>query len=450
MVDIVSPMNPADYKSFFKGKRITLMGLGLLGRGAGDAEFLAKCGAVLTVTDLKSEEELRPSLTKLKKYKDIRYVLGKHDIADFHNVDLVVKNAGVPLHSPYIAEAHAQGIPVEMSASLFARFAPGPIVGVTGTRGKSTITHLVYEMLKASGKKVHLGGNVRGVSTLGLLPKVKPGDITVLELDSWQLQGFGEARISPQVAVFSNLLEDHRNYYKSDPEQYFKDKAQIFLHQDKGGVLVAGRGIAKQIRTIVKEHEWKGKLILPSELPPSFKLAIPGEHNRENAALAVEAVRALGVPENVMRETLANFIGLPGRLEFVREVRGVKVYNDTNATTPDATRAALAALAPQKPILIMGGADKELDMSKLLLVLPKHTKKIILLPGTGTDKLVLSAVLEKKVVRVTNLSGAIREAFDATEKGDVILFSPAFASFGLFQNEYDRGEKFLKLIRALK
>lgn len=450
MVDIVSLMHPADYKAFFKGKRITLMGLGLLGRGVGDAEFLAKCGAVLTVTDLKSEKELRASLAKLKKYKSIRYVLGKHDLADFHDVDLIVKNAGVPLHSPYIAEAKAQGIPVEMSASLFARFSPGPIVGVTGTRGKSTITHLLYEMLKASGAKVHLGGNVRGVSTLALLPKVKPGDITVLELDSWQLQGFGEAGISPSVAVFSNLLADHKNYYKSDPDQYFKDKAQIFLHQDKNGFLVAGREIAKRIRTIAKEKSWKGKLLLPDELPPSFKLAIPGEHNRENAALAVEAARVLKVPERVIRETLANFIGVPGRLEFVREVRGVKVYNDTTATTPDATRAALAALAPAKPILIMGGADKDLDMSKLLIVLKSQVKRIVLLPGTGTDKLMLPKALEEKTVRVTNLSGAVREAFEEAEKGDIILFSPAFASFGMFQNEFDRGEKFLKLIRALK
>ncbi|HYF10306.1 MAG TPA: UDP-N-acetylmuramoyl-L-alanine--D-glutamate ligase [Candidatus Paceibacterota bacterium] len=447
---IVSFMPERDYKSFFKGKRITVMGLGLLGRGAGDAEFLAKCGAILTVTDLKSEKELRPSLAKLKKYKGIRYVLGKHDLADFHDVDLILKNAGVPLHSPYIAEAHAQGIPVAMSASLFARFSPGPIVGVTGTRGKSTITHLIYEMLRAAGRKVHLGGNVRGVSTLGLLPKVKPGDITVLELDSWQLQGFGEAKISPPVAVFSNLLDDHRNYYKSDPEQYFKDKAQIFLHQDKSGVLVAGREIAKKIRAIAKEHGWKGKLLLPKDLPPAFTLGVPGEHNRENAALAVEAARVLGVSEPVIRETLANFIGLPGRLEFVRELRGVKIYNDTNATTPDATRAALAALAPVKPILIMGGADKELDMKKLLAVLPKHTKKIVLLPGTGTDKLAFPPSLGRKTVRVTNLAGAIREALDGAEKGDVILFSPAFASFGMFQNEYDRGERFLRLVRALK
>lgn len=443
-------MRSADYKTFFKGKRVTLMGLGLLGRGVGDAEFLAKCGAILTVTDLKSEKELHSSLAKLKKYKSIRYVLGKHDLADFQEADLVVKSAGVPLESPYVAEARSHGIPVTMSTALFGRFTEGTIVGITGTRGKSTITHLLYEMLKASGARVHLGGNVRGVSTLALLPTVKPGDITVLELDSWQLQGFGEEGLSPHVAVFSNLLADHKNYYKSDPDQYFKDKAQIFLHQDKNGFLVAGREIARRIRIVAKEKGWKGKLLLPHELPSSFKLAIPGEHNRENAALAVEAARVLKVPERVIRETLANFIGVPGRLEFVREVRGVKVYNDTTATTPDATLAALDALPPAKPILIMGGADKELDMSRLVKVLPRAVKKLVLLPGSGTEKLQLPKVLGERVVRVTNLAGAVREALDGAGKGDVILFSPAFASFGMFINEYDRGEKFLKLVNALK
>ena len=443
-------MSKEAYKDFFKGKRITLMGLGLLGRGLGDAEFLAKCGAQLTVTDLKSEIELKSSVSKLKKYKNIKYVLGNHRMEDFQNVDLIIKSAGVPLNSPYIENARAKGVPIEMSTALFARFSPATIVGITGTRGKSTTTHLLYEILKASGRKVFLGGNVRGLSTLALLPKVKQGDVVVLELDSWQLQGFGEAKISPHIAIFTNFLNDHLNYYKGNTKAYFEDKANIFLNQKKEDYLIVGKKVASMVRERLAGESANPKILIPKPLPTTWKLSMLGIHNRENASLSVEAARVLGVSENIIKKVTSEFKGVPGRLEFVREVRGVKVYNDTTATTPDATLVALSAFAPQKPILIMGGADKELDMTKLLKALPKMTKKVVLLPGSGTDKLVLAKSLGKSIIRATNLSGAVREALDVAKKGDILLFSPAFASFGMFKNEFDRGEKFIKLIRSLK
>ncbi|MEK7104573.1 MAG: Mur ligase family protein, partial [Patescibacteria group bacterium] len=194
-------------EDFFAGKKILMMGLGILGRGVNVAKFLAECGAELTITDLKTEEQLAPSLKKLKKFTDIKYVLGRHDLADFSGKDMVIKAAGVPLDSPYIAETRKNNIPVEMDASLFAKLAGGVIVvGVTGTRGKSTVTHLIYEIIKSSGKKVFLGGNVKGLATLPLLKKVKNGDIVAMELDSWQLQGFEEAKTSPNVAVFTTFL----------------------------------------------------------------------------------------------------------------------------------------------------------------------------------------------------------------------------------------------------
>ncbi|HEY4510675.1 MAG TPA: Mur ligase family protein, partial [Candidatus Paceibacterota bacterium] len=213
-----------NYKEFFRGKRITIMGLGLLGRGVGDAEFLAECGASLIITDLKSKEELSPSLKRLRKYKNIKYTLGGHKLKNFRNRDMILKAAGVPLDSPYIAEAGKNKIPVEMDASLFSRFTPATIIGVTGTRGKSTVTHVLYEMLIKSGRRAFLGGNVKGMATLPLLKKVKPGDIIIMELDSWQLQGFGEAKLSPHIAIFTNFLPDHLNYYKGDMNKYFSDK----------------------------------------------------------------------------------------------------------------------------------------------------------------------------------------------------------------------------------
>src|ERR1035437_2446809 len=183
-----------DCKKYFKGKKITIMGLGLLGRGIGYTKFLAECEAVLTVTDLKTEKELAISVKTLKKYKNITFVLGEHRLEDFRDQDMIMKAAGVPLDSIYIKEAKKNKIPVEMDVSLFAKCARDvTIVGITGTRGKSMTTMLTYEILKGNAKalkrKVYLGGNVRGVATLPLLKKVKSGDIVVCELDSWQLQG---------------------------------------------------------------------------------------------------------------------------------------------------------------------------------------------------------------------------------------------------------------------
>src|SRR3989339_631999 len=241
-----------NYKDFFKGKKITMMGLGILGRGVNVAKFLAECGVELTVTDLKTEDQLAPSLKKLSKFPKIKYVLGRHDLADFSGKDMVIKAAGAPLDSPYIAEARKNNIPIEMDASLFAKLAENVvIVGITGTRGKSTVTHLIYDIIKNSGKRVHLGGNVKGLATLPLLKKVKDGDIVVMELDSWQLQGFGEAKISPNIAVFSTFLPDHQNYYKNDMDKYFSDKANIFRWQKESDRFITGLRVAK----LIKEKE---------------------------------------------------------------------------------------------------------------------------------------------------------------------------------------------------
>src|SRR3990167_6267130 len=237
-----------DYSDIFKGKRITVLGLGLLGRGVGDVEFLATCGAQVLVTDKKPEAELAESVKKLKKYPNVTFNLGGHDSEDFRNADMVLKAAGVPLDSKEIATARDAGIPVVMSTALFAKYASeagAKIVGVTGTRGKTTVAHMISHVLKKAKKPAFLGGNIRGLSTLAMLPNVHSGDVAILELDSWQLQGFGDLKMSPHIAVFTNLMPDHQNYYK-DMEEYFSDKANIFRYQQPTDVLIAGASVAER------------------------------------------------------------------------------------------------------------------------------------------------------------------------------------------------------------
>lgn len=429
------------------------MGLGLLGRGVGDIQYLASCGAELIVTDLKSSEVLASSVDELSSFPNITFVLGEHRLEDFRGRDFILKAAGVPLDSPFIIEAQNEGIPVKMSTSLFAELAGIPVVGITGTRGKSTVTHMIYSILQEAGRPVLLGGNVRGVSTLALLPEVTNEHIAVLELDSWQLQGFGEAQMSPSLAVFTTFFPDHLNYYGGDLDAYLADKANIFFYQTSEDTLVLGSQAAP---VVIEKYgdaiESEVKIADGKNLPTEWKLAIPGEHNRYNAALALAAARALGIEDEVSRSALESFKGVEGRLELVRTLDGVEIYNDTNATTPDATLAALAALSQKSEepdarsiLLIMGGADKGLDMDALLAAIPTCTKRVMLLSGTGTER-IRESLPDAEVY--DNLAMAFADAHAHAQPGDTILFSPAFASFGMFKNEYDRGDQFVSVVNS--
>ena len=434
----------AAYEDFFKGKKITLLGLGLLGRGVGDAEFLAQMGAQVVVTDLKTEKELEESVEKLKQYQNISFFLGGHRTEDFTTCDMVIKGAGVPLVSPEIKEARAANVPVYMSTALFAKFAVdlgAKIIGVTGTRGKSTVTNMIFHTLTYAGKSVHLGGNIRGVSTLAMLPQIKQGDLCVLELDSWQLQGFGDLQISPHVAVFTNLMPDHLNYYPN-MNAYFADKANIFRYQNELDTLIVGDTIIDRVRAEMPS----ARVILPLPLPLNMPLLILGEHNRTNASLAAEALKVLEIPEDVIQKGLETFPGVEGRLQLVREVRKIKIYNDNNATTPEATVAALNSFPDRTVILIAGGADKGLDLDELVQAIQRTCKRVLLLTGTGTAKLqpsIAAGVHE-------SLQSAVKEAMEAAKPGDAVLFSPAFASFGMFKNEYDRNDQFMAIVKTLE
>ncbi len=441
-----------DVQEYFKDKKITVMGLGLLGRGVGDTAFLARCGADIIVTDMKTEEQLQTSLQKLAVYPNIRYTLGKHVEEDFQGRDIILKAAGVPLDSPYITTARNSGAEIAMSGALFAQLSGIPIIGVTGTRGKSTVTAMIHHVLTQTteGAPVLLGGNVRGVSNLQLLNEVTGDSLAVMELDSWQLQGFGEYSMSPQIAVFTNFMEDHMNYYHGDMDAYFADKAQIFMHQEESGVLITTQSVFERAKEFAKSTRitlgQEVRLVDASILPDDCLLSQPGEHNRLNAALATEALRAVGLTDAEIFEGLATFPGVPGRLEYVGEKDGVRIYNDNNATTPVATISGIAALSQNKNvILIAGGAYKEVDPAPLVPVIKEQCKKVFLLSGTGTDK--IKDAVNGEVC--TSLREAVEKALAHGEKGDVLLFSPAFASFGMFQNEYERNDQFMDIIQEL-
>lgn len=443
---------------YFKNKKVLQMGLGLLGRGVGDAKFIAECSPKeFKITDLKSENDLEASLKELEGL-NIEFVLGEHKEKDFKDADVVLKSAGVPLNSPYIKLAKENGTEVYMSSALTAKYAQElgmTVVGVTGTRGKSSTTLMIYNALKnkIKDRNIFLGGNIRGVSTLQLSKDFKEGDILVLELDSWQLQGFGDLKISPNIAVFTNFYPDHLNYYP-DLDSYFKDKANIFKYQDlmRGDLLV----VSDEIYEKIKKENPPVEPFEASRIPEEWKLKVPGLHMRANAALALEVLSQLGLSMSEIKEELENFEGVEGRLEYLKETSqklGVDIYNDNNATSPDATIAAIDSLARErkenaKLLLIAGGKDKGLPLEKLAQTINEKADKVFLVKNDGTEK--LKELLKVEYEEFEDLEGAVRAALCAARKGDIVLFSPAFASFSHeFKNEYERNDKFKKLIRDI-
>lgn len=421
------------------------MGLGLLGRGVGDAAFLARCGAQLLITDLKTSAQLKSSLDALAAFPEIQYSLGGHKKEEFRNRDLIIKAAGVPEDSVYLAVAKIDGTPIRMSTDLFIELSGLPCIGVTGTRGKTTVTCMIDTILKEAGVPTLLGGNIPYMSTLAQLPESSPSNVAVLELDSWQLQGFGESHRSPHIAVFTTFFEDHLGYYKGNMMRYLHDKAQIFLHQSLHDTLIVGNQAAPYIAQQYP-NAFKRSIVVSETDVDHYTLRIPGIHNKYNAACARAAAQAYGIDEITIKRALESFTGVPGRLELVREQSGIRVYNDTTAIIPEATYAALEALAGESITLIIGGDNKGNHTQMLIERINAETNHVICIPGTGSTQI---APHIHHARMCDSLYEAVAEALRVTPQGGVILFSPVFSSWSEFTDVYDRGEQFIKALNTL-
>jgi len=437
--------------------KILILGLGKYPKGSGisAALYFAKHGDEVAVTDLKTEKELAGNVKQLKKYKNVRFVLGRHRLEDIRKADLIVRNPDIRKNTRELMEARKCGIPLASDITLFLKRCPVPVVGITGTRGKSTTSTLLADILTASGKyrRVWLGGNIL-VSPLTFLSQVKKGDIVVLELSSWQLESTGEAGISPSIALWTNLMRDHLNTYE-DMAEYAEAKAQIFRHQKPEDLVLLPSDKsfnAYAESTAGNVYRWGTSRSLEHKIVKSVSLKILGAHNEKNAEAAVAVALQLNVSQTAIKKALRQFTGIANRQELVATVRGVKFINDTTATTPDATIAAIKAFAKQGKIhLIFGGADKELDFTEVAGVLKRARVDVVVLPGTAHAKIVKVFSAKKVSFQdVDSLREAVRTLFARAKKDDVILLSPGCASFGLFKNEFDRGEQFQKILKTIR
>lgn len=440
----------ADSRGLFEGKRITVMGLGLLGRGLGDTLFFVQSGAKVTVTDLKTPDQLAPSLEKLDGLP-VTYRLGEHCPEDFINADMILRNADVPRSSRFLKIAADHGVPVEMDESLFCKYFEGQVVGITGTRGKTTTTTLVHTILSAHRPGVFLAGNIMGHATLPLLETAGRDDIVVLELSSWQLQGFHDSRISPNAAVFTNVYPDHLNRY-SGMEEYIEDKKALFRYQN-GLDFCIFNGDQAETKVMAAEAPAGTDFFRVADVPSNWDVKIPGLHNRQNIAAALRLTRRLHVPDEIIRSQVEGFRGVEHRLQYLGRKNNVTFINDSTSTTPVAGCAALASVEARRILLIAGGADKNLDLQPFADAAALKCHKIALLRGTATDLLregiVRAGGTGKIVGSFNNLRDAVRRLYEEAEAEDAILLSPGCASFGMFQNEFHRGESFIKIVVEL-
>jgi UDP-N-acetylmuramoylalanine--D-glutamate ligase len=452
-------------KMDLRGKRVLIMGLGLHGSGIASARYAAQQGAIVRVTDLRSAEVLGPSIASLAGLP-IEYVLGEHREEDFLWAEIVIRVPGVSRTSPYLRLASENGARIEQEIALFFQACQGQIIGITGTRGKTTTTTLIYEMLHASGAPTVIGGNVSGVETLSLLPAITPQTLVVLELSSWQLEGLAPHKLSPPVAVMTNIYPDHLDTYQS-MEEYAEAKANIFRYQHASDMAIFNydNPWTRHLGEQAVGETWYTSLELGGSFPRGATTLMPfsftetslyGRHNLENILLATTTARLLGVGDEVIASTVRNFHGVAHRLQEIAVVKGVRYINDTTSTTPVAGRVALAAF-DEPIVLVAGGNTKFLPLEDWPEEMVRRCRDVILLKGTGTDELLPALRDAAQKLGVTNpvrgvfddFTAAVDAAISCTCPGDVLLFSPGFTSFGMFLNEFDRGDKFVSYVRKL-
>ena len=514
-----------------KDKHITVMGLGLNGGGEASVKFFLRHGAFVTVTDMKSREELEPTILSLTNDSTLdrsrlTYVLGQHRMEDFTGADCVIKNPGVRYEgNQYLAAAKN----IETDLSVFLHFCKSPIIAVTGSKGKSSTSSAIYYGLQKSGFSAFLGGNIT-VSPLTFLDRTDGTTPVVLELSSWQLRDLrGRKVLKPKIAIITKILPDHQNWY-GDMDSYVDDKRLIYADQDKGDFTIldadpdgyfeectcrrkgcacwgddfacetAGtvlRYSASELRGdlygayLKKERD--GTVTGWAHLPESLRskhsiqkkimrerimksLLVPGPMNRINVLKAALALHLMGVNPEQTADVLAEWPGLPYRMEAFlkwkneKDGRLLQFYNDSCSTVPQSTALATQSFR-QEVILLAGGTDKNLDFLPLARTLSGEdgskyrAKQIYLLAGTGTDKLtfLLSARHVKYFGPFNSLQEMLSELKDNITAPDArtvfgpasshtpvpVVFSPGCTSFGMFSNEFDRGDKFKDCVKNL-
>lgn len=453
-----------------RGRRVLLVGLGLHGGGEATVRWLVAQGAQVRVTDRKTKSELSSTIKRLAGL-GVRYILGRHRKKDFSWAEMIVQNPGVPVDLPGLRLAAKQGIPVLNEASLFVSIFPGQLIGVTGTRGKTTTTLLLGQIVRRARPATIVSGNLRDHPMLDYLTSRKKYTGAVLELSSFQLEKLPVLGKPFAVAVMTNLKADHLNRHGT-MRRYAQTKYNIFRGQSANDyailnaadnycrrvpkitpaqVIWYGLGAAKYRRAVFIDRAWVREKNGPRRvrLFPLRDWPLPGGHNQENLLAAVAAARALGIAIRTIAISVRRFKNVPYRQEKIRLWRGHQYVNDTTATSPDGTLAALRV--HPRAMFIIGGTDKGLNYRHLTRVMARRRLPFITLPGTATEKIMAALPTSARTLvhPASMMAPAVKLATQHARPGQTIILSPGAASFGLFIHEFDRGDQFTAVVKKL-
>ena len=457
-------MTLEQYLASLRGKRVTVIGIGVSNRPL--LRLLAGAGAEVTARDKKTEEQLGDIAPQLREW-GVRLMLGEQYMEDISG-DVVFRTPGLRPDHPGLLAAKANGAEVTSEMEVFFEVCPCPVIAVTGSDGKTTTTSVIAEMLKAAGKTVWLGGNI-GTPLLDQADKMTPDHVAVLELSSFQLMSMKK---TPCVAVITNLSPNHLDWHR-DFAEYVEAKCNLFKNQGKNDVLVLNfdneptcalaekapgqvRFFSRKSVPVVGGIWYKDGMLLDNGEPimAAADIRIPGDHNVENYMAACAALKDL-VSHEVMAKVAREFNGVEHRLELTRELDGVKYYNDSIASSPSRTMAGLKCFPAEKIILIAGGYDKHIPFDELGAALPTAVKTLLLC-GATTDKIEAAVQAapdytpgKPEIARFDNLDDTVAYARSIAKAGDLVLLSPACASFDQFPNFAARGRHFKDLVNKL-
>ncbi len=457
-------------KDFFAGNRVLVMGLGRFGGGVDATKFAYQAGADVTVTDLATAEQLSDSIRQLEEFPDIEYHLGSHEPADFEQADIVVVNPAVPNDNELVELARRENKFVTSQINIFFELCPATIIGITGSNGKSTTAALTAHLLRAGldsrlrgndRRNVWLSGNIGNEPLLTVADQISDDDLVVLELSSFQLEQLAQIQSAPQVALLTNLTPNHLDRYGTFAA-YCDAKENIFKFQqadeNSPAVSIFNAGDKIGLEWFEKYKNDAGRTCIKFSTEDvgeeiSKQFGLPGRANLANLAGAIAVAGYFGIKDEQIKACLSAFKPLPHRLELVAEKNGVKWYNDSKATTPESAIASVEAF--EEPLIIIaGGYDKGIAFDKLGEKIAQKAKAAILIGHTaGKIGDAISKTqdtrLKTQVKFVKSLAEAVSIAGQLAAEGDVVLLSPACASYDMFDNFEHRGREFVKLARQI-
>lgn len=463
--------NLEEFKAYIKGRNVAVMGMGVSNTPL--IKYLMDLDANITVFDRKSEEELGKALCEEYILQGVKFSLGDNYLDNLIGYDIIFRSPSMRPDIEPLEKELNRGAILTSEIEMLVDLCPGKVIGVTGSDGKTTTTTLIYKMLKEEGYNCYLGGNI-GIPLFSKIDEMRPEDIVVLELSSFQLMTFKK---SPNISVITNISPNHLDIHK-DYKEYIDAKRNIYKYQNSGDIVVLNydnditREFADTCKSEIRFFSTQTRLddgvILDQNIIKTTKsrvrtqiinaddILLLGRHNIENACTAIAAVQNLVSPESIIK-VLTTFRGVEHRTEYVRELNGVKWYNDSIGSSPTRTIAGLVSFK-NKVILIAGGYDKHLDYSQMGDYVVDHVKTLVLM-GQTKEKIkeaTIAAIerraeeIELPVYEAQSLEEAVNIANKQAKEGDIVFFSPASASFDMFKNFVERGEKFKEIVNNLE